>query len=453
MKKILFTAVLLANLSTVYFAYDLKIMATDFHSYELPGTYNSNLIFQNLGTTNIQYFQIKWSLNNNIIGTQNVNILSTWSSTLQPSDAFSSYYFPLTINQSLPLLNEGEYEFKMWIENVHGAIDEDQSNDTVAYRIHVVDYLPEKHVLLEEYTHTSCGPCYNGDIELEQLLTIHPNLSAVSIHNSIDDPMTFPEGTSLDLYFALAHPNFVFDRFLFEPFTDFGSMIWSGGSSPDLTKRFNMKEGLEVTISEQNFDPLSRLLSIHLKADFYANYEDSLAWNLWVIEDSIFGYQASAPNPNNYYHNHVARAILGGLWGENITEPTIDGTSTFKTFNYILPADFDATNIRVIGFIQRKNGLNKEIVNSTDDLRIQEHYVELASLGNNEIRVFPNPIQDFVEIHSELRVQRIIVFDNTGQQLLETSDNKVDLSKYNIGVYFVKIQTESGISMVRIVKL
>jgi hypothetical protein len=453
MKKNLLLLLFVMYYSFSSMAYDLKIMATDMHRYEIPGTYNSNLMFQNLGTTNIQYFQLKWSLNNTLIGTESVDILSTWSSTLQPSDAFSSYYFPLTITQSLPLLTEGEYEFKMWIESVHGTMDENQSNDTIAYKIHVVDYLPEKHVLLEEYTHVTCGPCYNGDLDLELLLFSNQNLSAVSIHNSFDDPMSFPDGTSLDTYFSIGHPNFVFDRFQFAPYTEYGSMIWSGGTSPDLSKRFNMKEGLQVTISEQTYNPVNRLLSVTLKADFYANYEDSLAWNLWVVEDSIFGYQASAPDPNNYYHNHVARAILGGLWGMNMTDPTTDGSTTYKTFTYTLPQNFDENQIRVIGFIQRNNGLNKEVVNSTDDLVIQEHYVGVTSLSEKQINLFPNPAHGIVEIDSELPIQQINVFDNTGKQLLETQENKVDLTNFKNGTYLFKILTDSGFMFIRVMKI
>lgn len=439
--------------SFISFGFDLKIMSNDMHRYETPGIYNSDLLFQNIGIDNIRYFQLKWSLNNILIGTQNVDIQSTWSSPLQPSDAFSNYFFPLTINQSLPLLTEGEYEFKIWIENVHNIIDENQLNDTIAYRIHVVDYLPEKHVLLETYTHITCGPCYTGDLNLELLLNSNQNLSAVCIHNSFNDPMSFPDGSTLDAYFSSAHPNFVFDRFQFEPFSEYGSMILFDGTSIDLNKRFEMKEGLEVSITEEIYDPISRQLSITLKADFYANYMDSLAWNVWVLEDSIFGYQANAPDPNNYYHNHVARSILGGLWGEALTQPLIDGSTHYKTFIYTLPANFSVNHIHVIGFIQRNDDSKKEIINSTNDLLIKEHYLgALISKIEQPIKLYPNPTNGVIEIKSDFQIKQVFVYDNSGRLLLETTENILNLFFLKNGNYLIKIETESGISIVPLVK-
>gem|GEM_PF-5257689 len=452
MKNKLTLLILFFHLAYQSAAYDLKIMALDRHEYEVPGTYNSALLFQNLGTNNIQYFELKWSLNGTVIGTENVNILSSWASPLLPSDAFTSYYFPYTIQQSLALLSAGEYDFKLWINTVHGAVDDDQTNDTIAYRIHVVDYLPEKHVLLEEYTHTYCGPCYNGDLDLEELLAAHSQLSAVSIHNDVADPMSFSDGTALDTYFSTAHPNFVFDRYLFNPNTEYSSMIWSGGNSPDLTKRFNMKEGLEVSISEQNYDPASRLLTVTLRANFYANYEDALAWNVWVLEDSIFGYQASAPNPNNYYHNHVARSILGGIWGESMSTSTLDGTTAYHTFSYTLPSNFDENQIRVIGFVQRKDGERLELVNTSDDLKIQEHYVGLTAKSIQQCKVYPNPTAGMLEIETNAPIQRIIVVDLMGTKVMETSDKMIDLSPLTAGTYVFTILTESGVMREQVVK-
>lgn len=433
----------LSVISLPTFGYDLKIISTDHHHYQTPGTYDSKMSFQNVGTTNIQFFQLKWSLNDVILDSLEIDILDTWNYTLQPSNSVSSSFFPLTIQQSLPLLIEGEYNFKIWINTVHGSQDLDLSNDTIGYMIHVVDYLPIKHVLLEKYSHTYCGPCYDGDLSVIDLLTNYDNLSVVAVHNASNDPFSFPDGTILDNFFADAHPEFVFDRYLYPPNPGFGSMVWNGNSN-DLNKRKNNQEGLEVNIIHQTYDYVTRDLTVTLEADFYANYYDTIAFNLYVLEDSLIGYQAGAPDPNNYYHMHVARSILGGPFGTTITAPTLDGNTLEYTFNYNLPSNFNENNIHVLGFIQRKNGAVIDVVNSTDEIKIQEEYSYLDELTKVTLNVYPNPFENELNIESDFPIFGVYLYNMTGNVIMEGTTNKIDISNLSNGIFQLKVITSQG---------
>lgn len=441
-KRLLLLFIVIFYVNNLY-SYDLKIMATDRHAYETIGTYNSTLLFQNLGTTNIQYFQVKWSLNNVLVDSVDVNVLNTWSSTLLPSDASGSYYFPLIINQSLPLSSEGDFIFEMWIDKVHGSPDANHSNDTISYVIHVANYLPTKRVLLEKYSHTTCGPCYEGDLSTIELLNNYDGLSVVTIHNAPDDPMSFPDGDLLDNYFSTAHPNFVFDRYLYAPNSVYGSSVW-GGTSFDLDRRKVMKEGAEVVITHQTFNPSTRELNLTLQARFYANYFDTLAFNAWITEDSVFAYQANAPDPNNYYHMHVARAILGGVYGDIVNGATSTGSIIDYTFTYVLPPTFDENQIYVTGFIQRNNGNSIDVVNSTEQQLIEEEFVNTAELHNQDLKIFPNPTSNKVYVECKESIISITLSNLLGNVIYVNEQDNIDLSQLPNGCYILTVLTSKG---------
>jgi hypothetical protein len=72
------------------------------------------------------------------------------------------------------------------------------------------------------------------------------------------------------------------------------------------------------------------------------------------------------------------------------------------------------------------------------------------------IAVYPNPTNDILNITAENTLQSIELYDIQGR-LLETHnvDNyntKMDLSKRAAGMYFLKIRTDAGVKVEKIVK-
>lgn len=422
-------------------------MALNKHAYVTPGSYDVKLMFQNLGSTSIQNFKLKWSLDNVVVDSADVIA----SPSLQPSGGGTNYYFSYTASQALDLPVTGERDFKLWIDKVQGALDSNPLNDTVQYLIHVVDYLPEKRVLLEKYSHHTCGPCYQGDLDTEILLGTHGNLSAVTVHEGNSDPMSFPDGGTLNSYFSTAHPNFVFDRMLYPPSEEFGSMIW-GGVSSDLEKRIQMKEGLEVRYVNKSYNAATRELTVSIEAEFFANYYEALAFNLYLTEDSVFAYQANAPDPNNYYHMHVARAVLGGPFGTSITGATVDGNILQHTFSYILPANFNENQIHVTGFVQRKDGALIDVVNTTEQRHILDSWLEATELDNFKLKIYPNPTLNVILIDSESPIIAVQLYDLSGKELLQVWENELSLEGLSAGTYLLRVVTPAGTALQRIQK-
>jgi len=82
------------------------------------------------------------------------------------------------------------------------------------------------------------------------------------------------------------------------------------------------------------------------------------------------------------------------------------------------------------------------------------------NLGISEIEqvifdIYPNPTGNYINIRSEVKINKLEIFDLMGKKLLEIkkeSINRVILPRINSGVYIVKLFSDEGISNHRIIK-
>ena len=62
-----------------------------------------------------------------------------------------------------------------------------------------------------------------------------------------------------------------------------------------------------------------------------------------------------------------------------------------------------------------------------------------------DVNIYPNPTSDFIHIKSKTDVTSISLFNAEGRKLIETyNENKVDLSPYSTGIYFLNIVLKDG---------
>lgn len=81
-------------------------------------------------------------------------------------------------------------------------------------------------------------------------------------------------------------------------------------------------------------------------------------------------------------------------------------------------------------------------------------YVYAQTLGIEEIdsnvSIYPNPTKGIVNIEVE-GLKGIIVMNAIGQKVLETVENQIDLSQFGNGIFMLRIETEQGVSMQRVI--
>ena len=72
----------------------------------------------------------------------------------------------------------------------------------------------------------------------------------------------------------------------------------------------------------------------------------------------------------------------------------------------------------------------------------------------DRFELYPNPIDDYLYITTEENINKIEIYNIMGVMILEkdSTSNKIDLSDLNNGIYFIKIKTDKGTIVKRIVK-
>lgn len=80
-------------------------------------------------------------------------------------------------------------------------------------------------------------------------------------------------------------------------------------------------------------------------------------------------------------------------------------------------------------------------------------YIHVTTDGIDEIdsnvSVYPNPTNGIVNINAE-GLKNIVVMNTLGQKIFETAENQVDLSQFGTGLFMLRIETEQGSSVQRI---
>ena len=95
----------------------------------------------------------------------------------------------------------------------------------------------------------------------------------------------------------------------------------------------------------------------------------------------------------------------------------------------------------------------------TTDRDLVANFVSTESISemSSSMNIYPNPVNDKLYIETEVEVEKLVVYDIYGRhQVAETpsrqGDLTIDLSNLTSGVYFVKIVTDNGNVVKRIVK-
>ena len=109
----------------------------------------------------------------------------------------------------------------------------------------------------------------------------------------------------------------------------------------------------------------------------------------------------------------------------------------------------------------KSNETGSGCVNALLALEEIENYEDITGINDNcmaNVNIYPNPVNDRLYIETSTQIQSIEIYDIYGRiQNLRNSEtqklrNSIDVSDLNNGIYFVKVKTEEGNIVKRIVK-
>lgn len=89
-----------------------------------------------------------------------------------------------------------------------------------------------------------------------------------------------------------------------------------------------------------------------------------------------------------------------------------------------------------------------------DSLQVEkDNPVGIQSTSVANFTIFPNPVTDKINFHSETPIQKAIIRDLNGVAVAESTNESVDISQLASGIYFIELVHSNGILSKRFVKL
>ena len=195
---------------------------------------------------------------------------------------------------------------------------------------------------------------------------------------------------------------------------------------------------------------------INLSGFVYAEINFDAKWN---IESGYDYVQLEISNDNgNSWIPQCGKYTRKGIETHDfaLDEPLYDGNQpqwineTVSLTDYLNEDIFIRFKLYTDGGLRRDGFYfdNFKIKGVSENLGISE--IEQVSFN-----IYPNPTGNYINIRSEVKINKLEIFDLMGKKLLEIkkeSINRVRLPRINSGVYIVKLFSDEGISNHRIIK-
>lgn len=215
----------------------------------------------------------------------------------------------------------------------------------------------ERVVLLEDFTGQRCVNCPKGTEVIEQLQQAYgDNVIAVGIHGG---PLAFAgnaryEGLSTDAgneyynHWGFDYqPIGLVNRHGAVNYTD-----WAAAVREELSKPAPLSLSVDAVLQEDG----------HIDITLAAYGTDGVVegkLQVWLLEDSIAALQLmpdGTPN-TSYNHNHVLRAPVNGLWGEDFT--ITEGEWKELQMTFLPDAAWKPQHLSIVAFVYNNQGVQQ----------------------------------------------------------------------------------------------
>lgn len=191
-----------------------------------------------------------------------------------------------------------------------------------------------------------------------------------------------------------------------------------------------------------------------------AGHAISLAYssNTNIVNSIIYNNGSNTPlyllPTNSVLPTGINNIIQGGQLNGVNANPMFIGGTDFQLMASS-PAIDSGSNAYVSGILTDLNG-NARVINATVDKGAYEYDSTLSSISFNNFSnftIYPNPSATLFSITSNEIIKSVEVYSLDGKLILETKENKVDVSNLQNGLYIIKVTTnQNGVGTKKFVK-
>jgi hypothetical protein len=451
-----------------------------FYKYNVPNAFGPVICrITNRGFTDIS----KLTLNYSITGVNNVSETFILSTPMRPY-AVNDFTFSTAYNISTP----GYYKVKIWVNSVNLMADVNPNNDTTNTYICIVTSAPAKNTLVEQFLKTSDGYSPDGQEKLKALAS--SSVITVNYHDA--DSLAVPTATSLVSIFRKKTSTAMVDR---NYFSDINSVpVERTAYSTRINQRKSAVVPVSVSITNQKYDTLTRILNFTVSAAFTGEVKGDYRFNAVLTENNVYGpyndttfngwnqlsFMYNIPfspyfqmgyyysplngyvlNGGQYKHQNVAEVMLDGSFGVAGIIPSTGGTQgqTYtRAYSYTLPATpvgqfrYTADNMYIVAYVAEHN-IDKNFRTVLNCAQSKITSKSEAMVGINEpvasgnVLLYPNPAYStsYILIPENTFRNPVVIslIDLTGREVYHEDTNArfglmgLEISHIQNGTYFV----------------
>ena len=209
---------------------------------------------------------------------------------------------------SYTLQEEGQQTLSITI-TPEGKTDADLSDNTSTFTLGVLSGSVKRKILVEGFTTQGCGNCPAGHEVLHKVLEKSPDDFVIVNH----------------------HSAFGVDRF-----TTMEDYQWTWLCLKAVNQMLSTDAPLQIDMTGE-FDETTGRGSVTVTVETFATPSNGQhGLNVFITQDSIFGFQMDYDNGNqrSYVHNDVFRSTLTSYYGDEIQ--LVPGQKVTRTYNYLL---------------------------------------------------------------------------------------------------------------------
>ena len=412
-------------------ANDAKFLAIDMENITLAGNKTITGTFINNGTNTINSIDVSWQVDGGTIYTETLtglNLLANEESTFDHSDTWNA--------------TSGPHSLKVWVSNLNGNGDDDDiNNDDRTNPVFVVNSIPSRIPVYEEFTSSTCGPCANLNLNYFNDSYLQSNANKFSLVKyqmnwpAPGDPYYTSEGgVRKDYYGVNAVPVLFLDAVE-------GTAFSTSGLQNKLDNALTVPAYFDMTV-----DYTLTGTTIDIDVTTMPYIDGTYTLHVVVVEKTTTG------NIMNNGETEFTNVMMKMLPNANGTLINFNHDVTeLNSFNFdLLGTNIeDFSDLQVVAFIQ--NNTSKEIMQSTNS----DHILSTNSNTSlSSIKLYPNPTNGTLYISTENEVD-VKIIDMIGKVVFTqknvTNNTNLDLSLLTQGVYFVNLTNGSNSETKRVI--
>lgn len=298
-----------------------------------------------------------------------------------------------------------------------------------------------KTILVEHFTNTLCSVCASRNPGLYDNLRAQQDVLHVAYHPSspysgcVLNQHNKTENDSRTNYYSIygGTPRIVLNGSVQSASLNYASAnIFNSFKNITADVSVNVSQTIEGNLIKSNISVI-RLTNMS-----YSN----LKLHVQYVEDTIF---YNSPN-GEYTHFDVFRKSANGTQGIDIVLPTNVGDSNIISSETAINTAWNKNRIYTLAFVQ--NTSDKNILNVAKSNPTKSSSTGVKTLEELGIKVYPNPANEYVNIdllnNEKTKVSIINILGEVvfNKEIVESE--KIDLTRFNKGVYFLNLEKSNG---------